>query len=180
MEQVAWFGAFPATSVHVADDGLNVPVEFVVKVTVPAGTVGLVELSITLAVQLADVLTEAEPGLQVTTIFVEWSGGGTAEETAAVKLPVLVAGVEWPWCCPVLRGRPAAAALGVYATEHEALLAAAPGTRVQVAEVGLNVPVELVVKLMEPVGVDGLGAEASATVAVQLVGLLTWTDAGEH
>ena len=55
-----------------------------------------------------------------------------------------------------------------------------PATRVQLAEVGLNVPVELVVKLMEPVGVDGLVAEASATVAVQLVGLLTWTDAGEH
>ena len=89
MEQVARFGAFPAASVHVADDGLNVPVEFVVKVTVPDGTVGLVELSITLAVQLADVLTEAEPGLQVTTIFVEWSGGGAAEETATLKLPVL-------------------------------------------------------------------------------------------
>ena len=60
-----------------------------VKVTVPDGTVGLVELSITLAVQFVDVLTGAEPGLQVTTIFVEWSGGGAAEETAALKLPVL-------------------------------------------------------------------------------------------
>jgi len=89
MEQVAWFGAFPATSVHVADDGLNVPVEFVVKVTVPVGTVGLVELSIALAVQLADVLTKAEPGLQVTTIFVVWSGGGAAEETATLMLSVL-------------------------------------------------------------------------------------------
>ena len=61
-----------------------------------------------------------------------------------------------------------------------ALPAVVPATRVQLAEVGLNVPVELVVKLMEPVGVDGLVAEASATVTVQLVGLLTWTDAGEH
>jgi len=33
---------------------------------------------------------------------------------------------------------------------------------------------------MEPVGVDGLVAEASATVAVQLVGLPTWTDEGKH
>jgi len=64
------FGAFPATSVHV-DDGLNVPVEFVVKATVPVGTVELVELSITLAVQLVDVPTRTDPGEQVTTVFVE-------------------------------------------------------------------------------------------------------------
>ncbi len=65
------FGAFPATSVHVGDDGLNVPVEFVVKATVPVGTVELVELSITLAVQLVDVPTRTDPGEQVTTVFVE-------------------------------------------------------------------------------------------------------------
>ena len=61
-----------------------------------------------------------------------------------------------------------------------ALPAVVPATRVQLAEVGLNVPVELVVKLMEPVGVDGLVVDVSATVAVQLVGLLTWTDEGKH
>ena len=77
-------------SVQVADDGLKVPVEFVVKVTVPVGTVGLVELSITLAVQVVDVLTKTDPGVQLTTVFVEWAGGGAAEETATLKLPVLV------------------------------------------------------------------------------------------
>jgi hypothetical protein len=43
----------------------------VVKVTVPVGTVGLVELSMTLAVQLVDVPTGTDPGEQVTTVFVE-------------------------------------------------------------------------------------------------------------
>lgn len=84
------FGAFPATRVHVADVGLKVPVELVVNVTVPVGTVGLVELSITLPVQLVDVLTKTDPGEQLTTVFVEWSNGGATEETTTVKLPVLV------------------------------------------------------------------------------------------
>jgi hypothetical protein len=84
------FGAFPATSVQVADVGLKVPAEFVVKVTGPLGTVGLVELSITLPVQLVDVLTKTDPGEQLTTVFVEWSGGGATKETATLKLPVLV------------------------------------------------------------------------------------------
>lgn len=65
------FGAFPATRVQAADNGLNVPVEFVVKATVPVGTAGLVELSITLAVQLVDVPTGTDPGEQVTTVLVE-------------------------------------------------------------------------------------------------------------
>ena len=51
---------------------------------------------------------------------------------------------------------------------------------VQLAEIGLNVPVELVVKLTEPEGVVRPVVDVSATVAVQLAGLLTWTDAGEH
>ena len=84
------FGAFRATSVQVAVVGLKLPVEFVVKVTVPVGTVGLVELSNTLAVQLVGVLTKTDPGEQLTTIFVEWISGGATEETARLKLPVLV------------------------------------------------------------------------------------------
>jgi len=69
-EQFAMFGAFPATSVHFASDGLKLPVEFVVNITVPVGTVELVELSITLAVQLVGTLTGTEPGEQVTTVLV--------------------------------------------------------------------------------------------------------------
>jgi len=55
-----------------------------------------------------------------------------------------------------------------------------PADKVQLAEVGLNVPVELVVKLTEPVGVEAPVEEVSVTVAVQLVGLPTWTGDGEH
>ena len=50
----------------------------------------------------------------------------------------------------------------------------------QLEDVGLKVPVELVVKLTEPVGPVTPVKEVSATVAVQLVGLLTWTGDGEH
>jgi hypothetical protein len=46
-----------------------------------------------------------------------------------------------------------------------------PAARVQLA--GLIVPVEFVVKPIEPVGVDGLAVEVSMTVAVQLVGFPT-------
>ena len=44
---------------------------------------------------------------------------------------------------------------------------------------GANVPVELVVKLTDPVGVVGV-ADVSVTVAEQLVAWLTTTEAGEH
>ena len=50
---------------------------------------------------------------------------------------------------------------------------------VQLAEIGLNVPVELVVKLTEPVEVVG-PAEVSVTVAVQLVAWLMITVGGEQ
>jgi len=67
---------------------------------------------------------------------------------------------------------------GVYVTEHVAVPAVAPAARVQLAD-GVKVPVELVVKLTVPVGVVGL-ASVSVTVAVHVVGVLTWTDPGEH
>jgi len=49
---------------------------------------------------------------------------------------------------------------------------------VQVVEV--NVPVLLVVKVTVPVGTIAPVPDASATVAVQLVGLLVLTEAGVH
>ena len=82
-EHFAMFGALPAARVQVADAGLNIPVEFVVKVTIPVGTVGLVELSMTLAVQLVRVLTKTDPMVQVTTVIVEWSGGGITGTTVS-------------------------------------------------------------------------------------------------
>ena len=57
--------------------------------------------------------------------------------------------------------------------------AAVPAAVVQLAEAGLNVPVELVVKLTEPVGVVG-PLEVSVTVAVQLVAWLLARDEGEQ
>jgi len=60
-----------------------------------------------------------------------------------------------------------------------AVPAAVPAAVVQLAEVGLNVPVEFVVKLTEPVGVVG-PLEVSVTVAVQLVAWLLTRDEGEQ
>ncbi len=51
-----------------------------------------------------------------------------------------------------------------------------PDVRVHIAEAGLNVPVELVVKLTVPVGVVALANDVSVTMAVHIVWLPTWTD----
>ena len=69
---VAMFGALPALRVHVAD-GLKLPVLFVVKLTVPVGTVGLDEVSTTRAVHVVAVVTKTEPGEQVTLVCVGWA-----------------------------------------------------------------------------------------------------------
>jgi hypothetical protein len=50
---------------------------------------------------------------------------------------------------------------------------------VQLAEVGVKVPVLLVVKLTAPVGAVG-AVDVSVTVAVQELDVLTVTDPGEH
>jgi hypothetical protein len=52
----------PAASEQLAFGGVKVPVEFVVRVTVPVGVVGLGELSVTVAVQLLAVLMVTELG----------------------------------------------------------------------------------------------------------------------
>ena len=52
----------PVASVQLAEEGVNVPVEFVANATVPVGVVGLVEVSVTVAVQLVAVLTANEAG----------------------------------------------------------------------------------------------------------------------
>jgi len=54
-----------------------------------------------------------------------------------------------------------------------------PAARVQDADVGLKVPVLLVVKLREPVGVAGV-EDVSVTVALQLLPVLTVTELGEQ
>jgi hypothetical protein len=62
--------------------------------------------------------------------------------------------------------------VGVKVTLH------APEARVHVAE--LKVPVEFVVNVTLPVGVTAPVPDASATVAVQVLGVLSRTLAGEH
>ena len=52
MPQVAFPGELPGDRVHWLVEGVNVPVEFVVKLTVPVGTVGLNDVSRTLTIQL--------------------------------------------------------------------------------------------------------------------------------
>jgi hypothetical protein len=61
---------------------------------------------------------------------------------------------------------------------HVAVPTVVPVAREHVAEVGVNVPVELVEKLTVPVGVVAPVDEVSLTVAVQLVVALTWTGDG--
>jgi hypothetical protein len=70
------FGPDPAANVQVVD-GLKLPVLFVENVTLPVGMAGLVELSITWAVQVVGLLTVTEPGEQVTVVCVVWAVGGT-------------------------------------------------------------------------------------------------------
>ena len=67
---MAMLGPLPATSVQVAD-GLKLPVLFVVNFTVPVGLVGLVEVSITRAMQTVATLTVTEPGEQLMLVCVE-------------------------------------------------------------------------------------------------------------
>ncbi len=69
--------------------------------------------------------------------------------------------------------------LGVYVTEQLATPVVADAVSVQLAA-GVNVPVELVLKLTEPVGVITVPSEVSVTVAVQLVAWLTMTEEGEQ
>ena len=63
---------------------------------------------------------------------------------------------------------------------HVAVPATVPADNAQLAESGLKVPVEFVVKLTEPVGVVAPDVKVSVTVAVQVEGVLTCTDAGTH
>lgn len=69
----------PAAKVQLAEEGVNVPVELVVKLTVPVGVVGLEEVSVTVAVQLELVPTLTELGEQATLVVVVCSGAGVAD-----------------------------------------------------------------------------------------------------
>jgi len=78
----------PAARLQPADDGLNVPVLFVVNATIPVGVVGTEEVSVTVAVQVAAVPTVTELDAHVTDVVVVWSGAGVA---AKRNVPLLEA-----------------------------------------------------------------------------------------
>ena len=82
-----------ADRVQLADVGLNVPVLFVVKLTVPEGVVGLDDVSVTVAAQLEVEPVVTETGRQVTLVVVVW-GGASVE--ARRKVPWLEECVESP------------------------------------------------------------------------------------
>ncbi len=65
-------GPLPVARVQVAD-GLKLPVLFDVKLTVPVGVVGVVDMSITRAVQVVLVPTMTEPGMHVMLVCVGWA-----------------------------------------------------------------------------------------------------------
>ncbi len=59
-------------------DGVKVPVELVVKLTVPVGVVGLASMSVTVAVHVDGVPTCTVPGEHVRVVVVECGGAVTA------------------------------------------------------------------------------------------------------
>jgi len=61
----------PAASVQLADVGLNVPVEFVVKSAVPVGVVRVPDVSVTVTLHVEDVLTCRDPGEHWTLVLVK-------------------------------------------------------------------------------------------------------------
>ena len=73
--QVAFPDPGPGARVHVGE-GLNVPGLLLEKVTVPVALIGLVEMSLTVTVQLVGTLTITEPGAHVTEVVVEWVADG--------------------------------------------------------------------------------------------------------
>ncbi len=77
----------PAANVQLVA-GVKVPVELVVKLTMPVGDMAPVaDVSVTVTVQLVAVLTCTEPGEHATLVVVGWGGAGV---TASRKVPLLV------------------------------------------------------------------------------------------
>jgi energy-converting hydrogenase Eha subunit G len=93
----------PAASVQLAAVGVKAPVEFVVKLRVPVGVVGLDEVSVTVAVQPLLVFTVTEVGEHATLVVVAWSGTGLTDR---LKLPELLLWLKSPEYDPVIKWWP--------------------------------------------------------------------------
>ncbi len=62
--------AIPGDSVQMPLDGVKVPVELVVKVTVPVGVTGLAASSVTVTLQVVGLVCRTESGEQLTLVAV--------------------------------------------------------------------------------------------------------------
>ncbi len=167
-EQVAIPAVALAARVQLAA-GVNVPVELVVKLTLPVGVITVpADVSVTVAVQLVPWLTTTEAGVHDTLVDVARAVAVTTKSVVAWLAALLVSPAYvalspwWP------------TTIGVYDTEHVAVVPVP--LSVQLAA-GVKVPVELEVKLTLPVGVV---APAVVTVAVHDVAWLSATVAGVH
>ena len=89
----------PGARVHVAEEGVNVPVLFVVKPTLPPGVVGVEDKSVTVAVHVLAMLVLRELGEQETVVDVACCGAGVV---ARLNDPWLMAWVESPLYDPVI------------------------------------------------------------------------------
>src|SRR5437667_344411 len=122
-------------------------------------------MSVTVAVQLVGLPTGTEAGVQLTLVVV---GCLTPVTTVGPELPSCVASPPWVAvivCAPV--------AVGVKVTEQLAELPVPLSVQLAAEKVP-----PLFVKLTVPVGVVATPEVVSVTVAVQLVGLPTGTEAG--
>ena len=87
MPQLAVAAVVPAARVHVVEVGVNVPVELVVKPTVPVGVVAPdTDVSVTVAVHVVGELMVRVFGTQETLVLVEFRIAGV---TLTVVLPWL-------------------------------------------------------------------------------------------
>lgn len=93
MLQLAKPAVVPAARAHVAEVGLNVPVEFVEKLTVPVGPVAPDDdVSVTVAVHVVWLFTWTDGGLHETAVVVAWGGANVTARLTVVLVALAPSG----------------------------------------------------------------------------------------
>jgi hypothetical protein len=83
----------PVVRAHVAEVGLNVPVEFVEKLTIPVGLVAPDDdVSVTVAVHVVWLFTWTDGGLHETVVVVAWGGADVTIRLTVVGVVVAPSG----------------------------------------------------------------------------------------
>lgn len=141
----------------------------------PAGTLGLAPVSVTVAVHAVDPATGNAAGTQLTVVVVDSAGGAP---TIRITFPELGEKRVLPPNEAVTVAAPGV--LGVYATEQLELEPSPIPTSVHV-DAGLKAPEPSAddEKATNPVGDEG-AASVSTTVAVHCVDVFAGGDDGEH